>query len=430
MSNDVLEGASGATGESTTPRPRRSTAGRRKRARRRQKRMALARLIGTIVGAIGFAGLLVYGATVLVANREPDEVVDDDEPVLVFEDRQTSALLATFDEADPSAGASLIVILAYDRATEDATAVFVPSRTVADIPGHGLLQVNQAYAFGEGPLLDATVDNLMGIDVDHTIGISEQGWASMFARTGGLTIDVPGRLVLSKPDGTQEMRFTAGEQFLDGPRIAEYMVFLERGEQELARLPRAQSVILGLLDQFANDPEALESVFGDGAPMLDTTTPVAELRELFELLALAYAEDELVVRTLPVSPIGSGEENSYRVDADRVAQLVEDRFEGSRPVEGQREGRTLQILNGNGTPGIGQKVAELLIPEGFRVVLTGNADDFDHAETRILIYSDSSEQLAIANEIKDLLGVGVVEVSRTPQSVVDITIVVGADFTP
>ena len=33
-------------------------------------------------------------------------------------------------------------------------------------------------------------------------------------------------------------------------------------------------------------------------------------------------------------------------------------------------------------------------------------------------------------EIRELLGVGVVEISRTPQSVVDVTIVVGSDYPP
>ncbi|MBW3620533.1 MAG: LytR C-terminal domain-containing protein, partial [Actinobacteria bacterium] len=56
------------------------------------------------------------------------------------------------------------------------------------------------------------------------------------------------------------------------------------------------------------------------------------------------------------------------------------------------------------------------------------ADRFDHEETRIIVYDDAPEQLAAAEQIRDLLGVGRVELSRTPQSVADITVVVGLDM--
>jgi hypothetical protein len=88
----------------------------------------------------------------------------------------------------------------------------------------------------------------------------------------------------------------------------------------------------------------------------------------------------------------------------------------------------VQILNGNGVPGIGQQVAELLVGEGFRVILSGNAQRLDHQKTLIITYDSSAEGMASATRAQELLGVGEVQVSAQEQGIVDLTIVVGKDF--
>ncbi len=69
-----------------------------------------------------------------------------------------------------------------------------------------------------------------------------------------------------------------------------------------------------------------------------------------------------------------------------------------------------------------------LIAKGFRVILDQNANRFDYATTQIVVYSDEKAALATGNEIKGILGVGEVIISRQSQSVVDVTIVVGKDY--
>jgi polyisoprenyl-teichoic acid--peptidoglycan teichoic acid transferase len=147
-------------------------------------------------------------------------------------------------------------------------------------------------------------------------------------------------------------------------------------------------------------------------------------------LADARARERVTTLTLPVSPLGTGRDDLYRVDAARASQLIDERLAASRPTETAGAGRSLQVLNGNGIPGIGQQVAERLQPGGYRILLTGNADRFTHEVTRIVVYDDSAEQLAVARDIQERLGTGEIERSGTPQSVVDVTIVVGRDFPP
>ena len=68
-----------------------------------------------------------------------------------------------------------------------------------------------------------------------------------------------------------------------------------------------------------------------------------------------------------------------------------------------------EVLNGNGEPGVGEAVGAQLIPAGFRIVLSENADTFDHQTTDIV--ADGTENEQAAQTAKDALGVGKVIVS-------------------
>jgi polyisoprenyl-teichoic acid--peptidoglycan teichoic acid transferase len=380
-------------------------------------------------------------------------------PTIAAGDRQPALAFVTHDEAGD--GASAVAVLAYDRDADQGTILLVPAGTVADVPGHGSFTVGDAFTFGEGPLVAVTIDNLLDVRLDGVVSVSRDDWAALIDDVGPVAVEVRSRLVAAG-DGGGEVRFEPGVQQLDGQRAAEYLTFRGEGETELEALPRTQQVLTGLLARVAEDPEALRDAMGIAPEMLDAATAgaattgeqdaaadaqdgaagedpdVGPLRTADPLLAYALLteladarqRERVTTLTLPVSPLGTGRDDLYRVDAGRATQLIDERLAASRPTEATGAGRSLQVLNGNGVPGIGQQVAERLQPGGYRILLTGNADRFTHETTRIVVYDDSSEQLAIARDIQERLGVGEIERSGTPQSVVDVTIVVGRDFPP
>jgi hypothetical protein len=106
---------------------------------------------------------------------------------------------------------------------------------------------------------------------------------------------------------------------------------------------------------------------------------------------------------------------------DRVAGPAQPLLQGGEAVR-------VQVLNGVGVPGVGQEVDRLLDRGAFRIVLSDNARSFDFDATQILVYDESERSLAAAQRVQELLGVGTIQVSRQPQSVIDLTIVVGSDF--
>jgi polyisoprenyl-teichoic acid--peptidoglycan teichoic acid transferase len=360
--------------------------------------------------------------------------------------------LAIVTEAVEAGGQPTVAVLAYDREDDQGTILLVPAGTVADVPGHGSFTVGDAYTFGEGPLVAVTLDNLLDVRLDGVATLDADGWAELVDEVGPIEVEVRSRLVAPTAGGGGEVRFEPGRQQLEGDRVAEYLTFRAEGETELEALLRVQQVLLGLLGRVGEDPARLRAALALDGPDADPDDDGSEGEEgaegdevvvgpirtadrelaaaLLTELADARARERVTTLTLPVSPLGTGRDDLYRVDAARASQLIDERLAASRPTETAGAGRSLQVLNGNGIPGIGQQVAERLQPGGYRILLTGNADRFTHEVTRIVVYDDSAEQLAVARDIQERLGVGEIERSGTPQSVVDVTIVVGRDFPP
>ena len=104
--------------------------------------------------------------------------------------------------------------------------------------------------------------------------------------------------------------------------------------------------------------------------------------------------------TLEAAEVASG---VFRATPEQVTDALVAAFGG--PAE---EAVPVIVLNGNGVPGIGEAVAEKLLPGGFRVAVSQNASDFDHPETLIVV--GSPDDVALAERVRDLLGVGSVSV--------------------
>jgi len=397
----------------------------------RRRRQASSRLV---LGGVALALLAVL--VVLVSSGWLDRALDlvgGDEgvpdPIGEVAQAQPTLHLITVPEQEGAEAAVRIAVLAQDRSDGEGTALLLPAGTIVDVPGHGTFPLGEAHALGGAPLTSVTVANLLGIRIDAVATISTAGWTALLDTLGGVEVTVRTQLV----DRDGRVRFEPGVQLLGGERGAEYLTLAAEGESELDALPRVQQVLGAVLDAVAEDPTLVDRWLGmelaDGGAVIETEDPEL-VRVVLVELARAREVDRVTTWTLPVAPLGSGRDAGYRPDTDRTSELVADRFAAARSGGEVTGGRDVQILNGNGVPRVGQQVAERLADGGYRVILTGNADRFTYETTRIVLHDSSEAQLAIGRDVQSRLGVGELELAATPGSVVDITIVVGADFPP
>ncbi|WP_052668943.1 LCP family protein [Nitriliruptor alkaliphilus] len=396
-----------------------------------------------MIGLLALIGLAVVIVAFNLVDRARDAVTGDPAvtaPDAATGDPQPVVTIVTVADGPDGPEAVSIALLASERDSGRGTILLVPTATITDVPGHGSFRLREAFDFGGGPLVGVSVDNLLGIRSDAVVTVTEDGWSTLLDRLGGVEVTLSAPLVDRDADGGGTTLLPAGTQRLDGAGLATLLTHRDDAESELAQLPRVQAALTAVLDRLLEAPDQLDALFADGAPELTVTGTVATgeadtedvdaglVRTVLAELATARADDQVTTLTLYVSPLGTGTEDAYRANAERVATLVDDHLAASKPDPGVAGGRSLQVLNGNGMPGVGALVAEVLQPAGYRVLLTGNADRFDHRITRILVYDEEPETLAAARDVRDRLGVGEIERSGTPQSVVDLTIVVGLDF--
>ena len=394
------------------------------RTERRRRKALRRRLIAGLAGVLPVLILLV----VLVAGFGGDDPKPTPIPVSNGADGSQITYLLVGTRADDTTGtAGWLTLLAVDRDGTDPVTLFLPASTLTEIPGFGFDTVAKAMALGRLPLQEVAVENMLGITVDHTMIVSEQLISRLVDRAGGIEVDTPERMLA--PSGSDRLVpvFEAGRQRLDGARAVRYLQF-EGESDELQQAARAKQIWEGLYSRFEGDRSAdLRQMM----TALLTTSPVTDAPPgdagAFIAAFAAAGKDARSYRTLPVEAVGGGgAEDAYRVQQTKLDELVQSLLAASLPPDGPGRGARVQILNGNGEPEVGLGVADRLLPAGFRIADTGNARSFDFVRTRIVVYREAD--IPIAQRIRALLGVGSIEISRTQQTIVDVTVVVGRDF--
>lgn len=403
----------------------------RREARRRRRRLltVLAAIVVVALGGVAaFAAITTLGLDEELAARfgaeEPaGETVEADlEAEAPPEDAdQRTLLVATV--AEEGGEATSVTLLASRGPEHDAAVLFLPVDTLVRVPGFGLERLAQAHGYGDAELLGATVENVLGAQLDAVAVATDEGFADFLGRAAPVRLEVGSELVATAADGSREVVVPAGEHELDGEGLGAVWQFVDDGD-ELDAFGRRQRVLDGVLAA-ATDGTVRDRLVGDGAPQLRTDAEPAWVRELVTDLVVARADEELRWSLLPVERV-AGEQAAYRPDEDAIVELVGGLLDAPGLAAG--DSVRVQVLNGVGTPGIGRQVDARMDDARFRLALSGNADSFDVEETRILVYDEQPATLDAARSLRDQLGVGTIQVSRQPQSVIDLTVVVGADF--
>jgi len=254
-------------------------------------------------------------------------------------------------------------------------ALVVPPEAMVVIPGQGESTIGDALGLRPRPAATA-VGNLLGVWIEDHATIEADRLAAIADDVGGVRI---------------------GGELADGRDVSG--MFEAPGAGDVAGLQIVMEALLAA------------DVAWSPADLADAGHPASVVRML-------EAASGAQVTTLQAEEAASG---VFRADPEQVTDALVSAFGG--PAE---EAVPVIVLNGNGVPGIGEAVAEKLLPGGFRVAVSQNASDFDHPETLIVV--GSPDDVALAERVRDLLGVGSVSVS-VGSGIAPVTVVIGKDFT-
>ncbi len=177
-----------------------ATAGRR-RPRRKRGRLKIAlltlasMLLIVVLAGVGFALYLnhLLDSNVERAGLLPSEGSGPTRQATAGEAQ--NILLLGSDSRDKSDihDASRADVIQLVHINDDHSALQVisfPRDLYVPIPGHGKNKINAAYAFGGAPLLVKTLQNMLGVHIDHVAQIGFTGFAKVTDELGGVDVYV------------------------------------------------------------------------------------------------------------------------------------------------------------------------------------------------------------------------------------------------
>lgn len=226
-----------------------------RRHRRRNRRVLVAALVLLLVPVLAIGGYLGYLNHVVTNNVRQDALLpqtgptgDDGQAVTQPAGNGTNYLIIGNDAGPGREGArSDVMVIAHVPDDHSAvTLIHFPRDLWVPIPGHKDAKLNAAYAYGGAPLLVQTMQNLLGIDVDHVAMIGFEGFKAMTDAVGGVDVNVAE--ASTETVGSTTYDFREGTMHMDGDMA---LAFVRQRKQlsqgDISRGQRQLAFIKGLM---------------------------------------------------------------------------------------------------------------------------------------------------------------------------------------
>ncbi len=138
--------------------------------------------------------------------------------------------------------------------------VSIPRDTLASIPGEGDQRINAAYAFGGAALQIKTVENFLGIDINHVVILDFTGFADFIDAIGGVTVNLPApvksKISGGSSNGGITLKLERGENHLTGQQALALARTRENlkdpSEDDTDRARRQQLILQGIKGQLTS----------------------------------------------------------------------------------------------------------------------------------------------------------------------------------
>ncbi len=221
--------------------------GRRPRHRMsRRRRIAVSVLAFLLLVVIGIGGYAWFLSSKVDRNLAREDLIGESRDKttsgqkLVDDAGENYLLLGSDSRPGDSGRADVIQLVHVDKAKENVWIIHFPRDLYVDIPGHGKNKINAAFAFGQSPLLVTTIEDLVGVKIDHVARTDFEGFQKLTDALGGVTVH----------NAQASPKYPEGPTNLDGDSALEYV--RERktlAEGDISRGERQQAWLKGIMSK-------------------------------------------------------------------------------------------------------------------------------------------------------------------------------------
>lgn len=222
----------------------------------------------------------------------------------------TNYLLIGTDARPGDRGRSDVIILAHIPADHSKVyLIHFPRDLYVEIPGHGKDKINASFAYGGAPLLVTTLQQLLGVEVDHVAKTDFGGFQAMTDAMGGVRVWAE---EASDTRGNGGVLIHKGWNDLDGKQALGFVrERYQLSEGDISRGRRQQAflkalVLKALSKDVLTNPVKIAQL-ADAATrnlVIDQTWSVEDMRLLaFDLRGIRA--DDIVFVTAPFTGFGT-----------------------------------------------------------------------------------------------------------------------------
>lgn len=395
-----------------------------KRRHRWRRRTLYALSFIVLLAALGVGGIYVYAnyrfdqikkihAKHLVAAAPPGQpfnllLVGSDSRSFVSNSTQVNAF---GNEADAGGQRSDVTMVArFDPAAKTVTVLSIPRDLWVDIPDNdsgisGMNRINAAYDSGPD-LLIQTIEQDLGIPINHYISVDFPGFSGMVNALGGVTMDFP-TPVKDQYSGLDVT--TTGCQVVNGTTALElvrsrHLYYMDSdgsweydGLSDFSRIQRQDAffrAVLAKVNGSITNPLTINAFIGAavGNLTIDDTLSEGDLLHIADVFR-GLQSSHLVTETLPTTSYVTSGGADVLQEAQPYAQNVIKSFNAigtaaappTTPAKGNKASTTttvpteahglvgVDVLNASAVNGIAHATAAALTEQGFDVTGIGNA---------------------------------------------------------
>ncbi|MBR0288332.1 MAG: LCP family protein [Selenomonadaceae bacterium] len=236
--------------------------------------------------ASAVAGAL-FASSSLFEDKEPVRHIvngDNEEELIKAKDKAIVLIMGVDKREDDVGRSDTLMIATIDPRLDQATLLSIPRDTRVKIRGRGYDKINAAFAYGGVGLTESTVENFLGIDIDHYVMIDTSSFVKIIDAIGGVDIDVEKRMFYEDPwddNGGLVIDLYPGQQHMDGKTAVTYVRYRD-SEGDIGRVKRQQAFMAACMNKVTS-PEIIPRIPKIAREVIDAVETDMSLRQLLEL---------------------------------------------------------------------------------------------------------------------------------------------------
>ncbi|MEK5080446.1 LCP family protein [Solibacillus sp. FSL W7-1436] len=301
-----------------------------RQTRYRKKKMRKGRVLFVVVfllllSAIGYSYVQFNKGKQLASDNKievEDFEPDDNHPTI-----ENYLILGVDTRGEEKSRSDTMMLLSWNRKTNDMKLVSFMRDIYADIPGYQSYKLNTAYYLGGVPLLQETLNNMFDIPIHHYAMIDFKSFETLIdiLAPEGIEMDVEKDM-----GGLIYVEIKKGLQNLNGKELLGYARFRGDAEGDFGRVARQQKVIEALKDQLFSPKNIANMPKFIGATQGYITTDLTNKDQLTTVLK-AVSGGEINVEKMTIPAEGTYKINNYRhagevleIDVAKNSQILHD----------------------------------------------------------------------------------------------------------